>query len=215
MNDELNLLNLPSEYAIKINEEEYLDEFYSAMRIDEEQVDKRKRVAREIRDAIIFLFLLMRTMVETDSWNYNLALSSFRTEFRNVLVSYVRIDYKMESYIQEFTQSYLDITIQHLSQNDASFYMSEDRAIIGGANESNTIIGYAEYEEAIDDGKSRKKWKTENDNRVRPTHREMEGVTIPIEDYFIVGDSALLYPCDPEGDPKETSGCRCVLEYLD
>lgn len=207
-------LNIPSEYENELDIEEYLEEFYSTMRINDDQKEKRKRVAREIRDAIIFLFLLMKTMSENDSWNYSFALSTFRTEFRNVLVKYVRIDYRMESYIQEFTQSYLDITIEHLSKNDASFYMSEDRALIGGANESNAVIGYAEFEEAFEDGKTKKRWKTERDERVRPTHREMEGVTIPIEDYFVVGGSSLFYPCDPEGDPKETSGCRCVLEYL-
>lgn len=207
-------LNIPSEYENEIDIEEYLEEFYSTMQIDEEQKEKRKRVAREVRDAIIFLFLLMKTMSENDAWNYEFALSRFRTEFRSVIVNYVRIDYKMESYIQEFTQSYLDITISHLSKNDASFFMSDDRAIIGGANESNTIIGYSEFQEATDDGKENKRWKTERDNKVRPTHKEMEGKTIPIDDYFIVGGSALLYPCDPEGEPKEISGCRCVLEYL-
>ena len=207
-------LNIPSEYENEIDIEEYLEEFYSTMQIDEEQKEKRKRVAREVRDAIIFLFLLMKTMSENDAWNYEFALSRFRTEFRSVIVNYVRIDYKMESYIQEFTQSYLDVTISHLSKNDASFFMSDDRAIIGGANESNTIIGYSELQEATDDGKENKRWKTERDNKVRPTHKEMEGKTIPIDDYFIVGGSALLYPCDPEGEPKETSGCRCVLEYL-
>ena len=207
-------LNIPSEYENEIAIEEYLEEFYSTMQISEEQKEKRKRVARDVRDAIIFLFLLMKTMSETNAWNYGFALSKFRTEFRSVIVNYVRIDYKMESYIQEFTQSYLDVTISHLSKSDASFYMSNDRAIIGGANESNTIIGYSEFQEAIDDGKENKRWRTERDNKVRPTHKEMEGKTIPIDDYFIVGGSALLYPCDPEGDPKETSGCRCVLEYL-
>lgn len=214
--DELNILrsDLPSEYENQLNVEEYLEDFYSSMRIDEGQKEKRKRVARQVRDAIIFLFLLIKTSVENDAWDYTFVLNRFRTEFRNILVDYVTIDYRMESYIQEFTQNYLDITITHLTMSDASFFMSEDRALMGGANESNAIVGYAEYEEAFEDGMTEKRWKTERDSRVRPTHREMEGKTIPIEDYFVVGGSVLFYPCDPEGDPKEISNCRCVLEYL-
>jgi len=214
--DELNLLisNLPSEYENKIDVEEYMEEFYSTMQIDEDQKEKRKRVARQVRDAIIFLFLLIRVTVENEQWNYNFVLNQFRNEFRDILSNNLVIDYRMESYIQEFTQNYLDTTIEHLSMSDAAFFMSEDRAIIGGANESNTIIGYAEYEEAIENGYTQKRWKTERDNRVRKTQKEMEGKTIPIDDYFVVGGSALLYPCDPEGSEKETANCRCVLEYL-
>lgn len=212
MIDELNNL-IP--YENKITDiDKWLDEFYEVMPISDERKEKRKSVAKQIREAILFLFSLMYTMAENNSWNYDIALSAFRMEFRNVIVNYVKIDLFMENYIQEFTQKYLDITIEHLSKDDASFFVSDDRATIGGANESNSIIGYEELEEAIKDGSTMKRWRTQRDNRVRHTHREMEGKTIPIDDYFIVGGSALLYPRDPEGEEKEIAGCRCALEYL-
>lgn len=212
MIDELNNL-IP--YDNKISDiDKWLDEFYEVMPISDDRKERRKSIAKQLRDAMLFLFTLMFTMAENNSWDYDIVLYSFRTEFRNVIVNYVAIDLFMENYIQEFTQKYLDVTIEHLSQNDASFFMSDDRATIGGANESNTIIGYGELEEAIEDGSTMKRWRTQRDNRVRYTHREMEGKTIPIDDYFIVGGSALLYPGDPEGDEKEIAGCRCALEYL-
>ena len=212
MIDELNNL-IP--YDNKISDvDKWLDEFYEVMPISDDRKEIRKSVAIQLREAMLFLFALMYTMAENNSWDYDIALSAFRMEFRNAIVNYVAIDLFMENYIQEFTQKYLDITIDHLSQNDASFFMSDDRATMGSANESNTIIGYGELEEAIEDGFTMKRWKTQRDNRVRHTHREMEGKTIPVDDYFIVGGSALLYPGDPEGEEKETAGCRCALEYL-
>lgn len=212
MIDELNNL-IP--YDNKISDiDKWLDEFYEVMPISDDRKERRKSIAKQLREAMLFLFALMYTMAENNSWNYDIALSAFREEFRNVIVNYVKIDLFMENYIQEFTQKYLDVTIEHLSKDDASFFVSDDRATIGGANESNSIIGYEELEEAIEDGSTMKRWRTQRDNRVRHTHREMEGKTIPIDDYFIVGGSALLYPGDPEGEEKEIAGCRCALEYL-
>lgn len=212
MIDELNNL-VPYENKI-IDLNKWLDDFYEVMDIDEEQKEKRKNLAHLIRESFLFLYSVLRVMAENNSYDYNIALSAFRSEFRSAIDNYVRIDLFMENYIQTFTRDYLDTTINHLSQDDASFFFSEDRATIGGANESNTVIGYGELEDAIDEGYEKKRWKTERDSRVRSTHRELEGVTIPIDDYFDVGGSYMLYPGDPEGDPKETANCRCVLEYL-
>lgn len=212
MIDELNNL-IPYDNQIS-DIDKWLEQFYSVMPIDDEQKEKRKSVAFSIRESMLFLFTLMFTMAETDSWNYEIALSAFRNEFRNAITPYVTIDLFIESYIQDFTKQYLDTTIEHLSKNDASFFVSDDRATMGGANESNSVVGYQELENAINEGYTRKKWRTEKDNRVRKTHKEMEGKTIPIDDYFIVGGSALLYPRDPEGEEKEIANCRCVCEYL-
>lgn len=212
MIDELNNL-IPYNNKI-LDLDGWLDDFYEVMPIDDERKERRKSVAKQLREAILFLFALVYTMAENDSWDYDIALSAFRMEFRNVIVNYVKIDLFMENYIQQFTQNYLDVTIEHLPEDDASFFVSDDRATIGAANESNTVVGYEEFENAKNDGKTRKKWRTQRDSAVRPTHREMEGKTIPIDDYFIVGGSALLYPRDPEGDEKETAGCRCALDYL-
>lgn len=212
MIDELNNL-VPYDNQIS-DIDKWLEQFYSVMPIDDEQKEKRKSVAFSIRESMLFLFTLMFTMAESESWNYEIALSAFRNEFRNAISPYVTIDLFIESYIQNFTKQYLDTTIEHLSKNDASFFVSDDRATMGGANESNSVVGYQELEDAINEGYTQKKWRTEKDNRVRKTHKEMEGKTIPIDDYFIVGGSALLYPRDPEGEEKEIANCRCVCEYL-
>lgn len=210
--DKLNTLNYEDKITDVTN---YLDDYFEVMPVDEERKDRRKQAAFSIRDALIFLIVLMRTMAERDAFDYEYVLNVFRTEFTNAIIPYVRQDVYILNYINEFTKDYLDHTIEHLSQDDAGFFWSDDRATIASANEGNAVVGYEELEEAIDDGYTQKRWITQRDNRVRATHREVDGKTIPINDYFIVGGVAMLCPCDPDcPDNKETAGCRCALEYL-
>jgi SPP1 gp7 family putative phage head morphogenesis protein len=55
-----------------------------------------------------------------------------------------------------------------------------------------------------------KSWLPAKDDRVRPTHEKLRGVSVPMRDRFANG---LLFPGDPAGLPEETIGCRCVLLY--
>lgn len=59
-----------------------------------------------------------------------------------------------------------------------------------------------------------KRWVSNEDNRVRPTHREADGQEVPIRETFDVGGFPLLYPGDPTGPPGETINCRCDLEHV-
>lgn len=57
----------------------------------------------------------------------------------------------------------------------------------------------------------RKEWRTEEDERVRPSHRAVNG---EVRDFFMpfyVGGWPLMYPGDPAGPPEEVIGCRCDL----
>ena len=51
------------------------------------------------------------------------------------------------------------------------------------------------------------------DDRVRPTHEEADGQTVPLDGRFQVGDDLLDYPGDPQGTDAEVVQCRCVLIY--
>jgi SPP1 gp7 family putative phage head morphogenesis protein len=58
-----------------------------------------------------------------------------------------------------------------------------------------------------------KEWGATEDSRVRATHAAMNGKTIEIDDFFIVGGSNLKYPGDPNGEAREVINCRCVALY--
>ena len=55
-----------------------------------------------------------------------------------------------------------------------------------------------------------KEWVTQGDNRVRHSHRAMQGQRINLLDPFVSPSGAQLqYPHDPKAPQSETAGCRC------
>jgi hypothetical protein len=55
-----------------------------------------------------------------------------------------------------------------------------------------------------------KTWTNAGDSRVRETHQEAEGQTVPIDEPYRVGGASLSYPGDPFGPSEEVLNCRCV-----
>lgn len=63
--------------------------------------------------------------------------------------------------------------------------------------------------------KLNKTWVFVNDIMVRDTHHNMDGYpAIGLDDYFIVGNSMMRYPGDPNGEAKEIINCRCRLRFI-
>lgn len=76
---------------------------------------------------------------------------------------------------------------------------------------------FAVGEEGKDRGyKMLKTWHATEDERTRPDHAIMDGVTIPHDEYFIVGGEKMLYPGDVSqgASPKNTINCRCVITEI-
>lgn len=59
-----------------------------------------------------------------------------------------------------------------------------------------------------------KEWVTSKDERVRSTHRAVDGTVIPINGTFQVGLGHLLFPGDPQGPPEEIFNCRCSVRIV-
>ena len=87
-------------------------------------------------------------------------------------------------------------------------------------NHKSQVIGWTETHIAIQEtdfmnaerlGYMYKTWLTFGDEKVRPTHRKQQGMTIMLPDRFPNG---LLYPADTStGNPKEYVNCRCFLMF--
>lgn len=58
-----------------------------------------------------------------------------------------------------------------------------------------------------------RQWRSRRDDRVRPTHRVADGQIRPLGEPFEVGGHQLRFPGDPKGEPSETWGCRCNLNW--
>lgn len=62
-----------------------------------------------------------------------------------------------------------------------------------------------------DQGFTRKRWVTRHDAKVRPTHVEAEGDTVPLDEPFIVGGYPLMYPGERGAPPALVINCRCTM----
>lgn len=75
------------------------------------------------------------------------------------------------------------------------------------------------YEQAIDQNRIhpqqiRRTWRTAGDERVRESHRALDGLERGVGETFPARGSPLAYPGDPAGAASEVIQCRCVLEAV-
>lgn len=68
---------------------------------------------------------------------------------------------------------------------------------------------FGSHEAARAGGLAHKTWRTHSGNS-RPSHAEMDGMTIGIRDLFPTGQR---WPGDPDGGAEENSGCQCSVEF--
>lgn len=58
-----------------------------------------------------------------------------------------------------------------------------------------------------------KEWVATEDKRTREDHSDADGQQVDINDPFIVGGEALMYPGDPDGSAGNVINCRCSSTY--
>jgi SPP1 gp7 family putative phage head morphogenesis protein len=81
--------------------------------------------------------------------------------------------------------------------------------------EISRALNYARSIEMQKSNYKMKIWFTALDEKVRPTHRKMHGLSIPIGQSWVLGSgSTLRFPGDPMGSAAETINCRCI-ELID
>lgn len=56
-----------------------------------------------------------------------------------------------------------------------------------------------------------KEWMSFDDRRRRPAHGELDGKSVPVDDYFVNSIGKIRFPGDPHADPKNVYNCRCTL----
>ena len=123
------------------------------------------------------------------------------------------IDKYLEDYISNFSEETVDVTLRHINE---PFYLSDDRSLLIAESEANGVFNYQEFSEAVKAGKTRKRWITERDNKVRETHAEVNGIAIPINEPFVVGNSLMMFPKDTSlnAEMEQIANCRCTIKYF-
>jgi hypothetical protein len=204
-------------------DEPYIDfeEYFSKMDLPQSEIDKRIEMANDIKDDMLFLFLLImlyRDNLGMTSETYGLyievIIGSFKARYEATLRKYFpNMEEQLQAYIEYFAKLQVTRTLQNMGDD---YYLSDERTYNIGANEANVVGDMVMFEQAKQDGKTKKKWIDMKDNRERKTHLAVGGTILPIDDYFTVGKSKMLFPHDYQhcNDESELSNCRCSIHYF-
>lgn len=190
-----------------------IDAYFDAMELSDEEKEKRKEFSKSMVDTMLFIFALFSVMQEYRYVKTDFIVTQLQSRYSELVLQYMDIDKMVDDYIQKFSEEIVDTTLKY---PDKEYYLSDDRATLISVNEANSILGYRQLQEAKEKGYTRKTWVTEGDKKVRNTHREVDMQEVPIEQYFLVGDSLMMYPHDNitfDIDPKEVINCRCSVVY--
>lgn len=193
---------------------EPFEDYFGDMELSESEKKKRISLAEKLEDnflpILIFLFTLKQYGRIIDWEEIRIR---FEIGYRNAAQEVMNIDSQLDTYIKTFSYDVVDSTQRH---EDDFYYYSIDRVTLISENESNTSLSYEEFLNAIDSGKTMKKWIDIRDKKERETHRKVGGTIKPITEPFLVGDSIMNFPRDFSFSPsaRETVNCRCTIKYL-
>lgn len=203
--DELNNLNRRSEEP---------EEYFKKMDLPEEEKERRIEYTKKANE--FFDLILVLALLESD--RNELFFASLRDRLETYLLTLINEYTTPDDYLIDYAANtafnFIDTTEKNI---DDPWYTSEDRALYNAENSANDVLNYDLYQKAIAEGKTHKKWITEKDNRVRKTHKPLDGKKIGIKELFYVGGIPMRFPKDyeyAEAFPQETINCRCSIKYL-
>ena len=203
--DELNVM-------VGMKRSEEFSDYFGAMDLDENDEKKRITLAERLEDNFLLVLALLFTMQQYESIEWEEIRVKFEMAYRNGLNGFIEIDEYLDLYIQKFSYDMVESTQNHI---DEPYYYSHDRARFSAENESNSSWNYADYQAAVQSGKTKKKWVDVRDKRERETHRKVGGTVKPIGEPFIVGNSLMQFAKDTSlgASSSEIINCRCKTIY--
>lgn len=230
--DELNVLAISTTTFEKLNEiagkkkQKHIDidRYFDEMELPEIDVETRKEYARRM-DKILFaaLSLLFIVLAQNVYNNVSAIKDKLTDDLLGLAERFTSPDTAMQNYIRRYSERFIDVTVEKAQahtddqEEKLAYWFSEDRSIYNAENEANTIFNYDEYRIAKELGMTQKQWLTMQDERVRQTHAHIDGMIVPIDDFFEVGEALLRYPKDwemGESHPEELISCRCTVKYF-
>lgn len=211
--DELNAIDLAESLTEEYITDSDYERYFGEMDLSDEEKQKRISFAEKLEDAMLFIFALYLIMRKYGHMNEKYIISQLREKYSEIVSEHMTLDKHMNGYIEEFSKETIYVTKRH---NKEEYFTSKGRAILLAENEANTSLNYGQYVDALKKGYKKKIWISERDSRVRVTHREVDGVEIPIDRSFLVGDSLMKFPKDTSmgASTTEIAGCRCTVKYL-
>ena len=203
--DELNALNET------IKSEPY-EPYFGDMDLDEEAKERRIELAKKLENEFVEVLAFLFSMQQFDSVNWDEVRILFENAYIAALSGSIILNQEIRKYVSDFSSDVTDSTRNHEAD---PYYYTIDRAMFMAENEANTSFNYRNYYDAISSGKKHKRWMDMKDKRERATHIKVGGTSKEIEEFFLVGDSLMLFPKDSAhgASGSEIVNCRCWIEY--
>lgn len=195
-----------------------IEKYFSAMALPAEEKENRIEFAKKLEDRLFLFLAFIYVLAERGSLgNLPAAKEGLARDIAAMMEEYTYPDSAMLEYINRYVDNFVDTTMKRgiVDGEEAAYWFSEDRARFSAEDEANTLFNYEQYRQAVEDGYTHKRWIAMKDERVRLTHAEVDGTTVPIDEYFSVGDWMMRFPKDPEAGPEETVNCRCSMLFFD
>lgn len=198
-----------------------IHDYFENMQISEEEKEKRVRLANLLLADVLFLFALSKRNQDKQYLS-----EAFQKRYLSSVQKVAEPDQKMQRYIRKVCDSIVDTTLKGqkgglLADSKANqprdpYAVSMDRAVNVAENEANTILNGDEYNAAIKNGCTKKRWTSYKDERVRADHADVDGQVVEINHPFHVGEYMMMYPKDESlgAGLEEIVNCRCSVEYL-
>lgn len=202
-----------------------IDRFFAEMELSD--ADKKRR--EDLANELLILFLLLFAEIEAEKtikgkesidveYYKDMLYRKYCSDVETFIVIVAALlgrktlSDELREDIRERTSFIVDTTLKF----DDDFYTSKDRATMLACNEANYVGNDTSYNIAKYQGYRHKQWLTMKDEKVRIAHALVDGQTVGIDDYFVVGGYEMLYPMDTSrgATPDMTQNCRCVCEYL-
>ena len=198
-----------------------IHDYFENMQISEEEKEKRVRLANLLLADVLFLFALSKR-----NQDHHYLSEAFQKRYLSSVKKVTEPDQKMQRYIRKVCDSIVDTTLKgqkggSLADSKANqprdpYVVSMDRATNVVENEVNTILNGEEYNAAVKNGCTKKRWKSYRDEKVRADHADVDGQVVDINRPFHVGEYMMMYPKDDSlgAGLEEIVNCRCSVEYL-
>lgn len=208
---------------------EPIDEYFKPMRISKQQKEKRESLAYDLEDAVsgllVYAFYAKKNGVALAFDELNqLSVEQVRAtsrenpvvrareEYLDAVCEWMDVDEHLIGHVDETLIAALLVLMRHAEE---PYYYSADRARAIAENDSNAVWDYDENREAHNRGFRYKTWHTIMDGKQRDSHSEVNGLTIPIDEPFLLRGGYLMYPHDSSlgVSESELSNCRCSISY--
>ena len=212
---------------------EFIEKWYSVMNIPEKDKKNRVDVALDYAEIMLLLFYMVTDQIKINQpelevmFRERLVVIAER-ELKTKNVAYINdwadetskriVEETVRNYeevIEKEDKNYLNFDKYNVEIPAEEYWTSPFRATLLGIETASTVVNYKELVDAINEGKTRKTWITEGDDKVRKTHDAVQGVDLPINEMFLVGNSYLMMPGDTlnGAELNEVLNCRCHLVF--